>query len=178
MKNYKMFFLTFIAIISILASCKKDKTEPTELSKLPPATQTGAKIFGCLVNGKAYLPYKDCSICTPPLQFYYDNTSGGQFGISAANLSQTISIGIDSCISAKKYTYYADPNHPIRFAYRLNTYDALSVFDTLVVASGYLNMSRFDLTSGIFSGTFEFTLTKQGHETINVTNGRFDAKLI
>ena len=173
----RIIVIALIFFTMIGASCKKDKTEPTELSKLPPATQTGAKTFGCLVNGKAYLPYKDCSICTPPLQFYYDNTSGGQFGISAANFNQTISIGIDSCISAKKYVYYVDPNHPIRFAYRLNTYDALSVFDTLVIASGYLNMSRFDLTSGIFSGTFEFTLSKQGHETINVTNGRFDAKL-
>jgi hypothetical protein len=48
--------LIAIALISILCSnsCKKHSSDP--LSQLPPATQTGAQTFGCLINGKAFTP--------------------------------------------------------------------------------------------------------------------------
>lgn len=40
-----------------------------------------------------------------------------------------------------------------------------------------MSITRFDLSMGIISGTFEFTLSKTGCETISITDGRFDAKL-
>lgn len=43
--------------------------------------------------------------------------------------------------------------------------------------SGSLTITKLDLTKGIISGTFEFTLAKPGCDTIKVTNGRFDKKL-
>ncbi|MCW3074373.1 MAG: hypothetical protein JWP69_1442 [Flaviaesturariibacter sp.] len=44
-----------IAVASLMltsVSCKKDKDN----DKLPPITQNGANTFGCLVNGKVWLP--------------------------------------------------------------------------------------------------------------------------
>lgn len=54
--KHLLFITLFFSFMSLLTAsgCKKNKL--SELDKLPPATQTGANTFGCLVNGKAYLP--------------------------------------------------------------------------------------------------------------------------
>jgi hypothetical protein len=45
----------FLFFIILLAGCSKDEaTNPVDL--LPPATQTGANTFGCLIDGKVFLP--------------------------------------------------------------------------------------------------------------------------
>ena len=39
------------------SSCNKNEIPPTDNPpQLPPETQTGANTFGCLVNGKVWLP--------------------------------------------------------------------------------------------------------------------------
>jgi hypothetical protein len=54
MKNLILILLTAFT----LSCCSKDDNKPkTELEKLPPATQTGKNTFGCLLDGKAFLPY-------------------------------------------------------------------------------------------------------------------------
>jgi hypothetical protein len=176
--------LLFPLLIS--GSCKKTVDE---LSKLPTITQEGKKTFGCLVNGKAWTPENgNLILTTPPLRFYYDNTNGGQFSIraeriiSASNIDQSINMGVDSCTSAKTYTFKSNPAYPLRFAfndYKNNSSSCITLFssDNNVQTTGYITISRFDLSQGIISGTFEFTLTKSGCETVKVTNGRFDAKL-
>jgi hypothetical protein len=170
----------FLFLLLGLVACKKHELSPLE--QLPPATQTGANTFGCLVNGKAWTPYKDCFLCSPALKFYYTSDAGGQFAVQAenSNIKQQINIGIDTCNAPKRYNYYASPKHPIRLAFG----DFISGFcylstrsDALVSAEGFIDITRFDLSNGIFSGTFEFTLSKEGCETIKITNGRFDAKL-
>ena len=42
---------------------------------------------------------------------------------------------------------------------------------------GQLVVTRLDLRAGIISGTFAFTLSQPGCDTIKVTQGRFDKKL-
>lgn len=53
------------------ASCKKDKASEDQL---PPATQTGANTFGCLVNGKVFVPkgYDGTGRPNPHVQYDYD----------------------------------------------------------------------------------------------------------
>jgi hypothetical protein len=182
MKNFKL-LLILIACANILTACKKDKTAPTELSKLPAATQTGAKTFGCLVNGVAFVSDNGCTyLCSPSMQVGYDlNSNGGQFFVNGDNyiLKASVGFGLDSCVSNKRYTYINSPNYPIRFGF-LNNNNLCSLstrVDPTVIASGYVEITKFDLTNGIISGTFEFTLSKNGCETKTITNGRFDAKL-
>jgi hypothetical protein len=40
--------------LSLLTQCKKADLDPA--SQLPPATQTGAGTFGCLLNGQPWTP--------------------------------------------------------------------------------------------------------------------------
>ena len=58
MKKYTTFLIVLLATTLLAASCKKDKPQDnrTELEKLPAITQIGANTFGCLVDGKAWLP--------------------------------------------------------------------------------------------------------------------------
>ncbi len=176
MKNFKL-LLIIIACANIFAGCKKDKTI-SEIDRLPAATQTGAKTFGCLLNGKAFTPISN-TIGTLPLRFYYYNTNGGQFGLEADNgdIKTDILFGIDTCIGVKRYTYQNIASLPVRFAVYNNVCDLSVANDPLVSAAGYIDITKFDLTTGIISGIFEFTLYKAGCETISITNGRFDAKL-
>ena len=46
-----------------------------------------------------------------------------------------------------------------------------------LVMRGQLVVTRLDLRAGIISGTFAFTLSQPGCDTVKVTNGRFDKKL-
>ena len=181
MKKFSLIAVCLCFLFITANSCKKDK--PTEIEKLPAATQTGANTYGCLVNGKAFLPYTNCSfICDPPLQFTYNpGRFGGQFAVRVENsvFKSTIIFGLDSVITAGRFNYSQINNKSVRFSYRpSNNVCILStIIDSQVSATGYVDILKFDLLQGIISGTFEFTLSKTGCETINITDGRFDAKL-
>ena len=78
MKNLIIILITALA----LSYCDKDDNKPkTELEKLPPATQTGAQTFGCLIDGKAFVPPKFGT--NAPSAFY-------QFVGGAYTLSMTV----------------------------------------------------------------------------------------
>lgn len=50
--------LTLLIFSILLLACDKDDKPANPIDQLPPATQTGAGTFGCLVNG---VPYVDNS---------------------------------------------------------------------------------------------------------------------
>ena len=59
----KYLIISCCLTLLMAAGCKKETTLENELAKLPPATQTGANTFGCLLNGKAWVAQnKDCWI--------------------------------------------------------------------------------------------------------------------
>jgi hypothetical protein len=188
MKQIKL-LLFVIACTNIFAACKKDKTEPTELSKLPAATKTGANTFGCLVNGKAWVAQRnDCSIfCSPSLKILYDAAYGGTISITA------LKIDISNNIDEQFNIFFDSSNfktiHPITLFNTLTTAsfrnyattnscsNYLRYLDSTVNYSGKVILTKYDLQNGIFSGIFDFTLSKPGCEIISVTEGRFDKKL-
>ena len=189
MKIYIIVLLTIFASTLLAASCKKTETVLTDLQKLPPATQTGANTFGCLVNGKAWVAQRnDCNVfCDPSFKVYYENSYGGFISLNAKkidiqnNIDEEFGIAFDS--SNFKLI------HPIRVFnnYTVGTFRNYSsssscntyvrYFDSTVTHFGSVNLTKYDLANRIISGTFEFTLTKPGCETISVTEGRFDKKL-
>ncbi len=178
--------LLALAIPILLIACKKEKPL-TELEKLPPATQTGANTFGCLVNGKAWVAQRnDCSIiCDPSFKMYYDGSGGGSISLlalminSTNNIDQEIIISFDS--SNYKQIFVFDNTPHVKFAYTdynsNSTCGDLHSIDSGINAIGNIKFQKYDLTSGIISGTFEFTLTKPGCPMISITDGRFDKKL-
>ena len=91
-----------LAALLGLSQCKKKEPgpAPTPESLLPPATQTGANTFGCLLNGQLWTPAGADG--TSNYSVYYDPSfGGGSFNITTyrysnnkADTKQSISIGM------------------------------------------------------------------------------------
>lgn len=188
MKKFKktIWLIPLLAIMLSGMQCSKNKEVlKTELEKLPPITQTGAKTFGCLVNGVAYIPDNGCTIlCPPAFKPKYDNSNGGLLTITSILTTngndKSINIGIDSCITIGKYFFETNNiNKRLGFNNYKNSTNCITSFnlDFGTLIEGYLEITKFDLSNNIISGVFEFTLSKPSCETIKITNGRFDAKL-
>ena len=58
-------YLLIATALAFTMCCKKTDGLDAELAKLPPVTSTGAKTFGCLVNGKAVTPNCNFPNCPP-----------------------------------------------------------------------------------------------------------------
>lgn len=186
MKNYKLLILVLLSAALLAASCKKNKVPDTrtELEKLPPITQTGANTFGCLVDGKAWLPNgSKPQTGGPNIQVYVDPTfQGGAFYITGHqynNFQSQVTFGSGGCTGGGLFDI-ALPLQAVSYTRFLNTVNTceFSSSNSGSFRRGFFNISRYDLTNGIFSGTFELTIKSQScGDTIRITNGRFDVKL-
>ena len=180
MKKNNTIWLLLLALCSIFAACKKDHPPKTELEKLPPATQTGANTFGCLLNGQVWIPKDNYGQATFKLDV--DPTYGnGNFVFSALRYeenSNSVTFALGSVRCKKEGTYnlkdsgqvFSYSNTKLSCAYDINSAG--------IFKSGSFTITRYDLTNRIFSGTFDFIIYKQGcGDTLYFTNGRFDKKL-
>ena len=169
---------------------KKDIIPTDPIAQLPPETQTGANTFGCLVNGKVWTPEGKRSTFSNNYTIDVDpGLDGGILSIAVYRYSgqehTELGFGIDSVTKYKENTYNLKciqiaPFQPIRGGaasytnYKINNY--YICYENAKLLNAKVNLTRYDLTNRIISGTFEFTLAKP-NDTIKVTNGRFDKKL-
>ena len=180
-------YALLLAALLGLSQCKK-KADPAPADQLPPATQTGANTFGCLLNGQPWTPNGNNG--TPNLVVTYDpNYANGSLQIKAYRYSKEMTMS--QAITIGGAPVRAVGSYPLR-VYLTNTTPAYSVyffdwnktapcnrydFAPDLRASGNLVVSRLDLNAGIISGTFEFTLAQPSCDSVKVTQGRFDKKL-
>ena len=159
--------------LPLAVGCKKN-----EIDALPPATQTGANTFGCLVNGKAWVPSGKGLFSDKPLE-------GGYFGkefnlwIQATGKDGSgLDLWVRNAVRVDeydlKYTTGIQPNviFPKNYAYY---YQSGTGYVTTPQYVGKITITRTDTVQGVLSGTFEFTChnPKTG-QTVSVTDGRFD----
>ena len=164
-----------------LGQCKKKDPDP--LSQLPPATQTGANTFGCLVNGQLYLPGGNNGTSNYAVLYesgprganlniltYRVKDKGRQYiNLSCGPITQAQRFSLDIPVTegTASYTDTSLPNS-------CSSYEGNQPPD---YRKGHLTITKLDLNAGIISGTFDFTLAQPGCDTIKVTQGRFDKKL-
>jgi hypothetical protein len=175
----KLIFVISLSALLLNSSCKK------EINKLPPATQSGANTFGCLVDGKAWIPTGRGGFSG------INSTSGGFWGEVDSTVSiyimaygendeigvylkNTTSVGIyhlNENTAIKPYAVLPEANYGM---YSI-IYDSEYVTDSL--HTGIVNVTYADRNTGIVSGTFEMQLyQKNTGKIVNITNGRFDYK--
>ena len=165
--------LILVLLLPLAVGCKKN-----EIDALPPATQTGANTFGCLVNGKAWVPSGKGLFSDKPLE-------GGYFGQDANLWIQATSkdgSGIDLWVEKPfikggyelKYETGIKPTIILPYNYGYYRQPGISYITTPQYV-GRVVITRDDTTMNIISGTFEFTArnAKTG-QTVSVTEGRFD----
>lgn len=181
-------FLIFSSLIFVCltaSKCKKDKPG-NPIDQLPPETQIGANTFGCLVDGKVFLPY-DIGLY-PRLTCYYQyiyhpSPSGYVFQVKANNKKnppyfQSINIGFDSLklIQGNTYQLQEGARGFSRGNYIKAKSDNTSYEDYFTYSpySGEIIINKFDEINQIVSGTFWFNAVSANGDTVQVTDGRFD----
>jgi hypothetical protein len=169
--------LSALALL-LLTQCKKD--DPT--SSLPPATQTGANTFGCLVNGQPWTPLGYSGFAN--YQVSYDPTyANGTLNVSCyrylgdgATDVQFVGFYLDSLQTAGTYSLTI-PGHREGIFEDLTRSTCQFKGSDPYYRRGQIVITRLDKRAGFISGTFAFTLYKPGCDSVRITQGRFDRKL-
>lgn len=174
-----MKLLRLVLSLLLLPGCQK--TGPAPVDPLPSATQTGANTFGCLLNGQPWTPrgsngtdnykviydagYAGGSLDIRAYRYPPGQTDNQYIGMGGAPIAKP---GIYSLDGTTAGVYYSSGIKGPCFEY----YNAPGL-----VMKGQLTVTRLDLRAGIVAGTFAFTLSQPGCDTVKVTQGRFDKKL-
>lgn len=149
----------------LFSSCKEEDA-------LPEITMEGKGTFGCLVNGKLWLPEggglgQGAAIA--------DRSTYGFLSIGANNNNSGIRLTLKDSTGIKAnslYVFTNQPNYYGKYSIKINNSYCDYRYQNLV--SGKLLITK--LQSGVVSGTFEFTTYNPacGSDSIKVTEGRFD----
>ncbi len=156
-----------------LSNCKKD---PDPTPQLPPETQQGKNTFGCLVNGKVWLP-KGAGLVWGIQSQYYT----GIISIFTTNVEliprpyiqlQFARVYKDTAFTIKNYTnekdfqrfYYSEEN---TYYYPVNGY------------TGQFHLKKLDTINHIMAGTFWFdAIDTLSGDTVQIRQGRFDVTFL
>jgi hypothetical protein len=185
------------AVLCISFWTCKSSNSPTPLEQLPPATQTGANTFGCLIDGQAWIPngtsgfipspainggYLGQSTFTPP-----DPQGRDKYNIQFRTYKKdglSMQIYVEKVEKTGRYELNFDtetsPNlvYPKSYGYysiRNATPATSSSYVTTSQVIGYVNFTVADTVMGKLAGTFEFdAIDKNSGKIIKITNGRFD----
>jgi hypothetical protein len=180
----KIALYSALLLLTQCSKCKNDPTPADPAAQLPPATQTGAGTFGCLINGQPYTPQGRVGLGTNFDVSYDPGFNGGDlvvrtyralasekksFGFNAINVTRTGAY-LFGPGRGEAHGSYNDENR----ALPCNDYDGSR---SGTFSKGTLTITRLDVAAGIVSGTFNLVIAKPGCDTLKVTQGRFDDKL-
>jgi len=161
-----------ITLFVLLSSCdKNDDKNCSGVDCLPPATQTGAGTFGCLVNGVPFIDKSGSYNC-----FYQLVDGEYYFSISAKFYGQIKGMGLGSqnIELLQGETYELLSVGASNFSADIFI-DAYNNFETSSVNTGNILITKLDLAADIISATFEFTVTDpMSGKVYKITEGRFD----
>ncbi|OGX86509.1 hypothetical protein [Hymenobacter glacialis] len=187
----KQMALSLLSLALTLSSCEKEGVDA-----LPKATQKGLNKMGCLVDGKAWLPYRDPvqqGGNRPPMVAYWQRREQGRVSLTMLFMRNTRPKRFGSLV----YLFVRDITGPSTLALDqpanpqltsanpaygafINT-DETPDLDYLTgpTATGHLTITRFDTTARVASGTFAFTgrADDNSGRTVQVSEGRFDVQL-
>lgn len=172
--SFLMRYVCAIFIGFTFSTCDKQEV-------LPGPTQSGQNTFGCLLNGKAWIPnggggfsgikplrggfYKD----TKEVRHVYlrtSNTKGESVHLYFANPTVgthllDVNTGfLPNSLDAQNYGYYQASDG--------------QVYITSTKSTGQVTLTQADTLTGLLSGTFFFTATAKSGATVTITSGRFD----
>lgn len=170
MKRSVRLLMPFLFVtIFTFAQCKKDNTQkPDNPYGLPNATQTGANIFACRINGSNWISEKGLY------------KMGG--GVYADTLNcwgtangDIISIMIVTAASqGDQFILSAGSNSFIRFS---TFYTCTGFQNTILLQNstdGTVSITKIDRTNKIISGIFSCRIPIPNCDTLHITDGRFD----
>ncbi|WP_452223155.1 hypothetical protein [Lacinutrix chionoecetis] len=172
MKN----LVVLILCVTLLISCKKNDDDNNNQA-LPPATQTGAGIFACKINGQSFIDtsggYFNC---------FYQNVNGEYyFGIQGLDVLQdvtSINFGSENkeIFEGNEYNLFEITENSvwggIGFSDENNPFEFITTNSN---NTGTLTITKLNFTTNIISGTFSFDVINPfTGEITEIREGRFD----
>ena len=161
--------LVLLAVAVAAGSCKKE-----EVDALPKATQTGQHTFGCLVDGKAFVPLPSRGI---------NSSSRDPLEASVYHTDLLVSARGDGYVDFALRNAFQPGTYPLNDANaNTNGYGMYQIsagpYFTTATHTGTVTLTRIDTVARIAAGTFQFTAFNQRNsQTVTVTEGRFDVRL-
>jgi Family of unknown function (DUF6252) len=168
--------LAFLCLTFSLFTCKQTDV-------LPQATQEGKNTFGCLIDGKAYVPDGGGSFSG------IKPVNGGLSGIPSVPNKTGIYIRAYSR-DGKELVIFINDNKVANYVLNTNTQTRPASLNSKDYASytstegdeyvtsskftGQITVTKADTVTGIVSGSFDFTAATKTGQTVSITNGRFD----
>jgi hypothetical protein len=179
--KFQSLLIYFLTVTVLTASmCKKKPVDP--IDQLPSATQTGANTFGCLVNGKVWVPKGYDGTGTPNPHIKMETGLNGlpvltidTHQIINQNTEGTVFLSIGNLLQAANFNYPSDMN----FLFGWSKYFGncgTPAFDTTIQKWGGGIITKLDLPNHIISGTFYCKFKAPQCDTVFLTDGRFDIK--
>ena len=162
---YTIFPVSLVLLSICFSACEED-------DELPSITSEGKNTFGCLVNGKLWLPKGSFNVPKTSA----DYTSGYFLAFSARSENARFRFTVEEPIMINNRYDLTDTTH-VRANYTDRSDDDLCFYEDYHVLSGSLEITKFSLQNQnkVLSGTFEFTTYNPDcSDTIKVTEGRFD----
>ncbi len=187
----KIILTACLAILLTAASCKKNNNN-SATDQLPPITQTGANTFGCLINGNVWLPkgydgnFLNSRITVDP------SYADGDLTVRVYRIDNGIKVRMSLTSDSIKTIgiYQIGTISRTKFVLQKNNVDNSTNYCDVIQhtnggpnpsnISGFIKITRYDLTNRIFSGEFEITFNNTNcgfGEPVRITQGRFDYRL-
>lgn len=156
------YLITIVLTIALCCSCDREdfSADPTIM---PPATQTGANTFGCLIDGWVYTGQR------------YDSDDKASY-YPARNEDEKAIVSIDVRVDNNAPISFniIDPKEKDITIYSISegASDDQTIYTDVIfknennqeekLEDGIINITRFDLNNRIISGTFEGERIKEG----------------
>ncbi|QNM85913.1 hypothetical protein H9W90_01980 [Polaribacter pectinis] len=186
----KTFKIIFTLIITLFLSCSDNENlvEPIIEDTLPPITEIGANTFGCLINGKVFIP-KDKTGYTPPGG---GTPKGLKISSGDTNIVDYYAITARDYISHSLYIYIpTDRPEKRKYEFKLSpgvasTLEAPNFPHIFLIInnkkyisfdnSGSIEFNKVDFISEVCAGIFNTKLRNidNQNDIVQITNGRFD----
>ncbi|WP_192822074.1 hypothetical protein [Rufibacter sp. LB8] len=176
------------SLLLMAVSCEKE--ELSEIERLPAATQEGKNTFGCLINGKAFVPNGNAGFGVPPLRSFYqylfedfNPVKGHFFEVSAGDYRKegrfiVVVLGTNALELKEGETYHLTGPDQVGRAFAMVDFSPIGLNSHKVVSplTGELRITKFDQQRGIVAGTFWFDAVNSQGEKVEVREGRFDMR--
>ncbi|MBL7817797.1 MAG: hypothetical protein JNL70_22505 [Saprospiraceae bacterium] len=170
----KKLIILLLSLCFIMSKCPDDTPK---LEELPPITQTGEGTFGCLVNGKVWIPSK-WHISTSPRYVGVDTFLSNTMKINMTRRRDTSRSNITLIVKYKNFSV-GNQSYFANLSYYNDTqvcdYNTFEIDTT--VSPNFLKVNFVDTSRQrrVMAGEFQARfINKSCKDTINITQGRFD----
>lgn len=172
------------AAIFLIVGCKK------EVSELPAPSQTGAQIFGALIDGTMWVPQGFGMVPTAPILEARYNGNNNYFinarNFSAQPVETEFEIFLKNVTGPGVYPLHKNtgvyPQNKESYGYYVERkLNPTGEWITAADATGSVRVTKIDTVNHILSGTFQFKAKPMSiypeKKPITVTDGRFDVTI-